>query len=243
MSTRAGVTVAETLVALLLGLLVVQGAFKAAARVRTVHQRIMGQAEVLSSMRLAGALLRTEARHGAPGRDWSMDRGALSLRAFRGTGLVCPHGSMATSWVVSYTGYRRPDPTKDSVLVLDGTGTAASASLVAVRPAPETCGGAPLRGGLTLEVDSPLPSGGVVARVYERGTYSLSAAALRYRRGAGGRQPLTPEVWARESGWSRDGTWLHLVLLPEPRRLPRLPVSTGGGGPDAWRLSVGEIGP
>jgi hypothetical protein len=41
----------------------------------------------------------------------------------------------------------------------------------------------------------------VLVRLYERGTYYLADGAFRYRRGAGGRQPLTPERVAPGSGF------------------------------------------
>jgi hypothetical protein len=43
-------------------------------------------------------------------------------------------------------------------------------------------------------VDPPVP-GALVVRVFERGSYHVSGGALRYRRGMGGRQPLTLDVF------------------------------------------------
>ena len=43
-------------------------------------------------------------------------------------------------------------------------------------------------------IDPPVP-GALVARIFERGSYHVSGGALRYRRGMGGRQPLTLDVF------------------------------------------------
>ena len=54
----------------------------------------------------------------------------------------------------------------------------------------------------------------VVARLFERGSYHLSDATLRYRRGASGRQPLTPEVWSVATGWRLSGQRLGVAFTP-----------------------------
>ena len=41
----------------------------------------------------------------------------------------------------------------------------------------------------------PPVTGALVARIFERGSYHVVGRALRYRRGLGGRQPLTPNVF------------------------------------------------
>ncbi len=54
----------------------------------------------------------------------------------------------------------------------------------------------------------------VLARLFERGSYHVSGAALRYRRGRGGRQPLTPEVFdTPPSGFVKEGGSLALEWM------------------------------
>jgi hypothetical protein len=48
-------------------------------------------------------------------------------------------------------------------------------------------------GGIRLTLSSDVPTRGL-ALVFETGSYSLSDGALRYRRGAAGRQPLTEAI-------------------------------------------------
>lgn len=67
---------------------------------------------------------------------------------------------------------------------------------------------------------SPPPARTVLTRVFERGSYHLVGGALRYRRGEGGRQPLTPEriMEGRLTGHDSPGDALvwNLVLSTPP---------------------------
>lgn len=237
-----GATLVETLVALLLGLLVLQAGMTAVGRTRLAHARTMERADALSAVRLTGALLRVETEAGRAGEDWVVDGGSLTLRAYRGTGLVCGEYEAPGVLVVSYGGYRRPDPTKDSVEVVYGDGARAVAELTALTPGAPTCWGAPLEGSLALELGVPVPSGGVLARVFEHGAYSLSDRALRYRRGAGGRQPLTPEILEGESGWRLTDGRLSAELVWRVRVEPGV-VATGLGEVHRWRVPIGRGSP
>jgi len=234
--SRQGTSLIEALVALLLGLIVVQGALTAAAKARVVHRRLVERADVLSSVRLTAAVLRAEVEGGVPGDDWSVIDDSLSLRAFRGTGLVCSAASSGDGLVVSWVGYRRPDPTKDSVWVAGAMGAVAVTGLVGVETAPESCGMEPLDGGLMLRLSEVVPFDAAVARVYERGAYSVTGAALRYRRGGGGRQPLTAEVFDAESGWRIENGGLDVALIERER--PSAASSGLGAPPRSWRIGL-----
>lgn len=238
-----GATLVETLVALLLGLFLVQAGMAAVGRTRLAHARAMERADALSAVRLTGALLRAETSAGRMGVDWFADDDSLALRAYRGTGLVCGEHEAPESLVVSYGGYRRPDPTKDSVEVVYADGARAVLALTGVAEGPPTCWGAALEDALALELDGALPPGGVVARVFERGTYSLSGRALRYRRGAGGRQPLTPEIFESESGWRLTDGRLGAELLWRVRADPGATIGTGPGPLRRWRVPLGRGAP
>ncbi len=231
---RRGASVAEVLVALLVGLLVVHAAISTAGRVRSAQRRIQDRTDGLLSGRLLSGVLRTELRFGRPGVDWALVDGAIELRAFRGTGLVCPAAASADELMVAYEGHRRPDPAKDSVLAVQATGATEVLALVGLGAAPDTCAGSPLPGGLMLRLERPPTGAPVLARVFERGSYSVADGALRYRRGAAGRQPLTPEVWAGASRLSLDGGWLRAELRPrgEPEgTAPEIRSLARGGAP------------
>ena len=190
-----GLTVAETLVALLLGWGLSYLALSTLARQRTLQVSMTRQAEVLAAVRTTRHVLHAETRVGDPERDgWSATPDSLGIRAFRGMALVCPLSEPSTEVLVQVEGTRLPDASKDSVLLV-GEGGVATA--LALRSRATTVGGCPDGAGGGLErwgLSGEAPKGTVLARYYERGSYHLSGGALRYRRGAGGRQPLTPSV-------------------------------------------------
>ena len=232
MSGRDGTSVVEILVALLLGIFVLQAGMWTVARARGHHERLARRSEALAAVRLAGSLLRLETSTGAEGLDWDVSGDALSLRAFRGTGLICGVLSGTDTLVTSFRGYRRPDPSKDSVLLVYPEGDRAVTALRGWVAAPDTlCGGSILPGRLVLRLASSIPAGAVVARVFERGSYALSDGALRYQRGAGGRQPVTPELWMSATGWRRAGSRLEAELIHR------------GDSDRPWRVPVGPTPP
>ncbi len=148
--------------------------------------RAVGRAEVASALARAPRLLATELRGGAQGRDWRAFRGdSLALRAFRGSALVCTWAG--SEMTVGYVGDRRLDPAKDSVLALDADGRWVVAGVVRAQRTSGSCHG---RSAERWVVDRAT-TGFSVVRVFERGVYSLTSGALRYRRGRAGRQPLT----------------------------------------------------
>jgi hypothetical protein len=210
---------------------------------------LVERSEVAEARRTVAALLQEELGIGVPGRDWAPDgEHAIGLRAFRGYARVCGAGAEPGSWRVAWVGIRAPDPDRDSLLVLradggwlpagfTGAGTAAAAGAAAPcsagpgeRVADWQVAGVP---GPPVPFPSSLPWGvdppALLLRYFERGRYSLEDGAFRYRRGAAGRQPLTPEVVASESRFhplAGGGVEVELHLLLRP--------GVPAPGPDRW---------
>ena len=219
-STRRGVSLPEALVAMVVGMLVLQLALATMSRLRAQQQGLTARAGVLAFVRVARHVVAAELRRagpGAPGAAVSAD--TLGVRAFRGTAAVCPGGE-TDEFAVSYRGDRQPDPAKDSVLLITHAGVQTTRKLVRVAGGPAACGTAAATS--LWRLDAPAPEGTVLARLFERGAYHLAGSALRYRVGASGRQPLTPEV-ARTppSRWIRGSGALHLELLLEGAGAPQ----------------------
>ena len=209
-SARRGVTVVEVLVSLLLGLAVISLGWSALAHQRTVAFRLRSEMDLLSARRLAAIVIGKELRAGERGRDWSVSApDSLALRAFRGWGPVCGFGTEPGSMVVAYHGERAANPVKDSVLILTADGWRL-ADLTGRSSESRSCG-MDLGGGSEVwTIDPPVP-GALVARIFERGSYHVSGGALRYRRGLGGRQPLTQDVFDHDR--STMGVGVDRVML------------------------------
>jgi len=210
----AGWSLPEALVALLLGLLVVHLGLDALRRLEAGRNRIAARTDALVALRVTRHVLRREVRHGVAGNDWALGDDSLSLRAFRGVGLVCVSDSARASVIVSYAGDRAPDPDKDSVLLLGPLGDAEVAALSAAAPTTTVCPGPGSAGAAEWLLDRPAPTGTVAAKLFERGSYHLVDAALRYRRGGSGRQPLTPEVWSAATRWTTSAGRVGVELVP-----------------------------
>ena len=217
---RAGFSVIEAIAALLVGLLLVQLGLSTLARFRSAQRELGERAEEIVALRVGRHVLRRELRHGTPGRDWTADIDSLSLRAFRGAAVICASDTIAAQLVVSYRGERAADPTKDSILLLSQDGTAEARALISRGVAPAACNGPGSGVAERWTLDRPAPRGVIVASVFERGSYHLSSAALRYRRGASGRQPLTPEVLSASTAWKVTGERLGLELVSARERAP-----------------------
>jgi hypothetical protein len=150
--------------------------------------------DLLSARRLAAVVLGKELRAGVRGRDWVVHApDSLSLRAFRGWGPVCGPGTEPGKIVVDYHGERLANPVKDSVLILTADGWWPT-DLTRRASGVESCAMDTDGNPELWSIDPPVP-GALVARVFERGSYHVSGGALRYRRGRGGRQPLTLDVF------------------------------------------------
>lgn len=198
-SDARGFGVVEGLTGLLLTVLLLQlGWGLLRVHVRAITE-LVDRAESADAGATVHGLLRQDLRGGLRERDSGPAAGdSISLRAFRGVALPCDTGaSRGDGLTVLFRGTRTPDPEKDSLLVLDRRGRWRRAGLRARRthvgPAPGLC---PAVSSGTVE-RWRLSSGAgdaVLLRLFERGSYHLTGGALRYRRGQGGRQPLTGVV-------------------------------------------------
>lgn len=145
------------------------------------------------ALRLSAFVLSGELRLLQPDEDLArIAPESAAVRALRGLALAC--GASAAGALVRYRGARAPDPAKDSVLLLRADSAALPLPLAGVAAAPGACAAGP---GERVELwalgeAAPLPVGSA-ALLFESGTYALTRGALRYRRGASGRQPLTVE--------------------------------------------------
>jgi hypothetical protein len=227
-SSESGVSVMEVLLALLLLSVLVPGAWSVVARHQTAAVGVGHRAEALETIRTAAWLLPEELSGGLPGRDWWEERDSVALRAFRALGLVKAGSVSGQGLVACVRGIRTPSPEKDSVLLLGADGLWRAHELQGrVRVAgdgPEVEGGWEEKWTL-----SPDPADAVLGRIFERGSYHLADGALRYRRGAGGRQPLTPER-IHAGRFSRGGEggagFVWEMTLSEP---------PGRAGSTGWR--------
>jgi len=230
-----GTTLLEMLLVLGLLLWVVHGAWKVGIVHRKAGAAVARRAEALETVRTLAWLLPQEISMGRSGVDWwTGGQDSLSLRAFRGTAMVLPGSGSGRELTICYRGIRAPDPEKDSLLVLGADGGWRARDLVDRIPRSREC----LPHGMGREevwtLDA-LPGDPVMARLFERGSYHFNGGALRYRRGEGGRQPLTPERiesgrflgtegQAYRFGWiiTLEGGWV-------------VPTGTGGWSPGVWR--------
>lgn len=206
----AGWSLPEVVAALLLTGLLALAAAGAVEGHRRVLDRLVASAVEDEAVRVVRGVLRDELRGGGvvvaeAGGD------SLPLRAYRAGARVCGPAA-GSQWRVESWGLRRGDPEKDSVEILGADGRRRTARLVRVWGPPAPCA---LSGGEIWRIDPPQDVPPVLLLAFERGGYHLAAGALRYRRGAGGRQPLTPELFHREaSGLEILSGELRLRLVP-----------------------------
>ena len=230
-----GTTIAEVLVALVCGLLVVQVSLSGFGKIRSLELRFIRRSEKLAALRASRVVLRRELRFGVRGSDWvPFAPDSLRLRAFRGVALVCADGAQVSDLLVAWSGTRAPDPAKDSVLLLTEHGAWIPADLLSARGTSDRCVAAPGADLKQWRVSVALRERVVLARLFERGSYHVSGSALRYRRGRAGRQPLTPEAFdTPPSGFVQNERSLALEWIRledgEPSRWIGFLAGTGGG--------------
>ncbi len=177
---RSGTSLAEAPVALLIGLLVLQLALTSLARMRGVQSRLTSRAEFIGSMRVLRQTIRQEIRVGLRERDAVLGADSISLRAFRGTAIVCRRES-PTDYLLSFRGYRTSDTSKDSVLVIGPDGQTEVAALLSSGQTPDQCDGGAGASARVWRLDRETRADAVVIRLFERGSYHLSGSALQYR--------------------------------------------------------------
>lgn len=211
-SDREGVGIIEVLVVLVLvlGLSALMVSFT--ARQRRVQEDLAVLLETSASVRVTRHVLRREASVVLASRDMPAAGGdSLILRVFRGIAVPCATTS-GVSIVVAAEGMRLPDPAKDSVLALSQAGRWTTLALEdAVDAESPSCvaPGTVQRWTLSGSMEGP-PA---LLRYFERGSYHLSGGAFRYRRGNGGRQPLTGVVFSpSNSGFQRDALGVAVEL-------------------------------
>jgi hypothetical protein len=220
----------EVVVALAVGFLLLTAGWRVLGEAAVAGRALIDRSELLEVERLAPWLLERELAGSRPGEDWAPAPEGLSVRAYRGWGARCTDvasGEGAPGVVVGYRGLRQPDVAKDSVELTHADGRQSVAPLegvATVDPADlEGWGGAgdrctadtrplQLRWPEDDRVVSTPGDAVVFVRVFERGLYAVDDA-LRYRRGAGGRQPLTAAVLdAGRSGLTAAGEEPALAL-------------------------------
>jgi hypothetical protein len=174
------------------------------------HDRLRYEEAVRTAAVILGAELRLLTDADIP----AMASDSVRIRAFRGGGAVCI--SAEDGIRVRYRGTRLPDPERDSVLIVWGTREDAYA--VQWAAAAPDCGGA-----LHLRLDRSAEQPGGYALVFETGAYTLTDGAVRYRRGQGGRQPLT-EALLGDMAFESGPMGFLIRLDARPDSLPRLPA-------------------
>lgn len=190
---RPGSSLVELLavlaIAALLGAVLVSTFIAQLRLARTAADRVLDA----DAVRTASSILAGELRRATPADVRALTRDSISIRAFRGTAVVC--AAVSDLVTVRYRGDRLPDPRKDSVLVIGADGSAGEAALVDAR-AVSAEGCVPLAGETVLALRLALPPHSpAVLLMFESGRYYLTARALRYRLGSEGRQPLTAEAF------------------------------------------------
>jgi len=204
---RRGALAVELLLALLLGLTVMVAFVGVAVASLRATAALRSRAEAFELVRTVWVVLDEELRPGMLGRDWQLNGSgeAVSLRAFRGVARPCADAAAAEGAggavrTVAVRGRRAADPSRDSLLVLGDDGGWRAFALDRVDPASgcDMDPGEVVQRWIWDQADAPTP---VLLRYFERGEYHLADGALRYRRGAAGRQPLTPERLADSSGF------------------------------------------
>jgi hypothetical protein len=217
-------------VCFLLTAFLLQTAWSVAAASRRTAVRLLERSEALETERVGWHVLLAEVSLGVPERDWGpAQRTALPLRVFRGVGELCPGGGSPSDGLVRYRGIRLPEPEKDSLLMVDAAGSWRAVRLVQRASSEEVCGAWAGEAVERWSWDPPV-TGTLLARVFERGSYHLEDRAVRYRLGAAGRQPLTPErLDDRASGF----------LEPVPGGIDlRMRLRTGDGASREWTRSL-----
>jgi hypothetical protein len=222
---REGVTLPELLVvAWLLAFVLAAIARFAGAQSRLVaaaHDR----ARLEEALRVPRVVVAGELRALAGVDIAALSADSIRLRAVRGGGHLCAvDGSDA---VVRYRGVRLPDPEKDSALLIVGSDPLGRPHPVVGVARDTACGGS-----LRLGLGTTIGSVGGWVLIFETGAYHLRDGTVRYRRGAGGRQPLTEGLFAGEafSDLGAGGVALDLPLHPDslvraPIRTARIPLT------------------
>lgn len=235
MSQRPG---AASLAELLLVAVLFSFVLAALATFASAVSRLAGtqseRGRVQELARTAQVILQGELRHSVAEQVVAAAGDSVRLRAVRGGGVAC--GVEGDRLLVRYRGVRQPEPEKDSVLLVNSVGTHS------LGPVRDAAAGGWCGGGVSLRLNAPPPESAGVVLIYESGTYMVAEGALRYRRGAAGRQPLTEAILGQHGSYrsalvvGSDAATLDLVMeegvmvRPGPQR-SRLVVRRLNGNP------------
>jgi len=195
-SRRPGLTLAETVVALVTTGVIVASAAGMFVTVLRAGAVVADGAEVLDALATTTLLMPAETRALAALDVRAAGSDSVALRAFRGMALVCARGPAGP--IVRYAGLRDPDPAKDSLLIATAE-PERTASLISVAPQVNACVTAAGESLFELVLVPDSLRSGDVLLVFESGAYHLSTGAFRYRPAGGSRQPLTAEVFRTDS--------------------------------------------
>ncbi len=204
MSARRGHSLPELLTALAVGGLVCAALAASLDGGQRLARSMGGRVSAAEAIRVSGGVLAGELRYLDPAVDiHAIGADSLAIRVFRGAAVVC--AATDDGALVRYDGLRAPDPAKDSVLALDSLGRAHPVALFESAGADDACAAGAGRAAYRWTL-AAAPPRGTLLLLFEAGSYHLADRALRYRRGAGGRQPLTEELLdGRRSGFRPAG--------------------------------------
>ncbi len=199
---RGAASIAELILVLWLFAFVLAGIARFASAQSRMAAAQLDRTRADELVRTAWLVLNAELRSTAAADRVSFGADSFRIRAFRGGGRVCRAGG--DTLVVAFAGDRLPDPAKDSVLLIGGNGIEEAMDLAGTGLSSLECDGA----GRWLRLGRTPGSEPAMALLFESGVYDVAGTALRYRRGAGGRQPLTEPVLANATlGMAGPGPW------------------------------------
>lgn len=188
MNARAGTSLVEIVTTMtLLGIVGVMCALLMRTQTRLLRHTTELAAGT-ETIRSARAVLHGELRDITRTDVHAVAADSIGLRVFRGWGIVC--ATLDARATLRYRGLRSPDETKDSLLVVGEDRVMTFRQSV---PPAVPCVLRADERQESIEAAGALHAGSIVL-VFESGAYHLAGSALRYRRGAEGRQPITDEL-------------------------------------------------
>jgi type II secretory pathway component PulJ len=189
MRRRSGWILVEALVAVTLGAVVIGAAVTLLQLQGRIARNLGERSERNDAIRSALLTLHAELQYLAPATDLrALARDSVAARIFRGVGVVC--GRDRQNILLRYRGLRLPDPAKDSVLQI---GVENITTINSVATDPGACAHTAREQVVSVNLNGEVLEGSLWL-FFESGAYHLSTNALRYRRGAESRQPVTNEV-------------------------------------------------
>jgi hypothetical protein len=208
---NAGYSLVEAVIALVLGVLLCAVLAAVLATGQRAAAAYAAAVDRVEARRVAVLVVGGDVRPLLPDEDLAVESGTLLLRAMRGVAITC--GIEEGTLLVRYRGVREPDPGKDSLVVVRSDGDAVVPLEASTRVAPGPCLSSPEEQLYRWRAGDAAPGGSTLLLLFEHGSYHLSGGALRYRRGEGGRQPLTPEVFRDGASRFEAGPgWIGLHL-------------------------------